>query len=123
MERDIQIFEEQGRVEITFRGPVSFVDRIKVMEEVFPQLVAHGLTRILVDYSAAWVHAPSPKTFEALESKLRSEPFLEQCRIALVNPPEFHAVPTESIESEIGYSVRRFNSHRAALAWLEGDAR
>ncbi len=123
MERDIQIFEEQGRIEIRFRGPVSFLDRIVTMDDVFPLLVAHGLKHILIDYSRAWVHEPSPAVFQALDSRLRSEPYLKQCRIALVNPPEFHAVPTEGIGSEIGYPVRRFNSHRAAVAWLDGEGR
>lgn len=119
MERDIRILEAQGRLEITFRGPVSFQDRIDAMEAVFPLLVEHGLTGILIDYSKAWVHEPSPATFQALEARLRSEPYLQRCRVALVNPPEFHAVPTESIAKDIGYPVRRFNSHRAAVAWLE----
>jgi hypothetical protein len=55
-----------------------------------------------------------------LDARLRAEPHLKQCRVALVNPPEFHAVPTESIGRDIGYPVRRFNSRRAAIAWLDG---
>ena len=72
----------------------------------------------LIDYSHAWVHDPTAATFEELDARLRSEPYLKQCRVALVNPPEFHAAPTESIGRDFGYPVRRFNSRRAAIAWL-----
>lgn len=102
---------------------MSFLDRIVTMDDVSPLLVAHGLTRILIDYTHAWVHESSPATFQALDARLRSEPYLEKCRVALVNPPEFHAVPTESIAKDFGYPVRRFNSHRAAVAWLDSDVR
>ena len=122
VERDIQIFESERRMEITLRGPVSFLDRVHTMEVAFPILVAQQLTRILIDYSHAWVHDPTAATFEELDARLRSEPYLRQCRVALVNPPEFHAAPTESIGRDFGYPVRRFNSRRAAIAWLESPS-
>ena len=119
MERNFQVSEVPGRVEITFRGPVSFLDRIHAIGVVLPLLIERGSTGILIDYTNAWVHEPSSVDYERLEARLRSEPYLMQCMVALVNPPEFHAIPTESIGRDIGYPVRRFGSRRAAIAWLD----
>jgi hypothetical protein len=119
MQRDIEVHAEASRIEVAFQGPVSFLDRIHALDAVAPELIRRALTRVLIDYTHAWVDEASVEAFEALETRIRSEASLRGLKVALVNPPEFHAVPTEEIAPESGFQVRRFNSRAAAIAWLD----
>jgi hypothetical protein len=118
MERHIEVHPESRRVEVTFHGPVSFLDRIATLDIVMPMIVEGGLTRVLIDYSHAWVDSPSVLSFEMLEKKLRDASCMRGLWIALVNPPEFHALPTEAMAEDTGFQVRRFYNRDAAVAWL-----
>jgi len=121
MERRIEVDEQWRRVEVTFTGPVTFQDRIDAMDVVCPMLVERGLTRVLIDYSHAWVDEPSVETFEQLDDRIRNEPSFKACWIALVNPPDFHATPTEEIGEDLGFPVRRFPNRQVAVDWLESQ--
>ena len=121
MERKIEVDERMHRVEVAFTGPVTFVDRIDAMDVVCPMIVEHGLTRVLIDYSHAWVDEPSVETFQQLDDRIRNEPALKECWIALVNPPDFHATPTEEIGEDLGFPVRRFHNRQAAVDWLDSQ--
>ena len=119
MQRQIDVHADTNRVDVTFRGPVSFRDRIDVLDRVVPRLVEGGLTRVLIDYTHAWVDEPSVEAFKALDLRLRNEAALRGLKVALVNPPEFHAVPTEEVAAQSGFQVRRFHTRRAAVSWLD----
>jgi hypothetical protein len=120
MERRIEVDERRRRVEVVFTGPVTFMDRIDAMDVVCPMLEG-GLTRVLIDYSHAWVDEPSVETFQQLDDRIRNEPALKECWIALVNPPDFHATPTEEIGEDLGFPVRRFHNRQAAVDWLDSQ--
>ena len=96
----------------------------KIAESLLPQLTAaveKQIKGVLVDYSQAWVNEPSVKDYEALASRLRSASYMAGLNVALVNPPEFHAVPTEEVAPRAGLTVRRFASRTSAIAWLERE--
>jgi hypothetical protein len=121
MERTIQVVELWSRAEVQFTGPVSFKDRLEAVDVICPLLVERRLTRVLIDYSHAWVDEPSAESFAELDARLRRESHLKQCWIAIVNPPDFHAIPTEDIGHEIGFPVRRFYNRHTALEWLNSQ--
>jgi hypothetical protein len=121
MQRQIDVHADANRIDVTFHGPVSFRDRIDTLDIVVPRIIEGGFTRVLIDYTHAWVDEASVETFKALDLRLRSETSLRGLRLALVNPPEFHAVPTEEIAPEAGFRVRRFHRRDAAIAWLGRD--
>jgi hypothetical protein len=121
MERRIEVDERRHRVEVAFTGPVTFKDRIDAIDVVSPMMVERGLTRILLDYSHAWVDEPTVETFEKLDDRIRNEPSFKGCWIALVNPPDFHATPTEDIGVDLGIPVRRFHNRQAAVDWLNSQ--
>jgi hypothetical protein len=122
LQRRIEVHADAGRVDVTFQGPVGFQDRIDALEAVLPEIVNARLSRVLVDYTHAWVSDSPVEAFEKLKARQRGENRLRGLKIALVNPPEFHALPTEDIAAERGFQVRRFNSRAAARAWLDRDA-
>lgn len=119
MQRRIELHREARRIEITYQGPVSFADRLHTLEIIAPLIIEGALTRVVIDYTLAWVDDDSVEVFEQLETRIRSESGLRGLKIALVNPPEFHSVPTEQVAIVIGFRVRRFNSRTAAIAWLD----
>jgi hypothetical protein len=121
MHVQVHVDVQASRVEVTFTGPVSFADRVEVLDQVGPEIVEKQIKGVLVDYSQAWVNEPSVKDYEALASRLRSASYMAGLNVALVNPPEFHAVPTEEVAPRAGFTVRRFASRTSAIAWLERE--
>ena len=122
MQRQIEFNLEAGQIEVTFHGPVSFLDRIETMDIVVPRIADGGFKRVLIDYTHAWVDESSVESFEILSARLSAETRLRGLRVALVNPPEFHAVPTEDVAAKSGFQVRRFSTRATAISWL-GRAR
>ena len=118
MTRLIHLIPEPALVNVTFLGPVSFSDRIEMIETVGPLIEKHGLQGLLLDYTQAWVGESPAGAFEQLEALLRASTWLEGLRVALVSPADFHAVPIEPLGDEVGYEIRRFYTRPAAIAWL-----
>ena len=123
MTRTINVVEAASRVDVTFAGPVSFADRIDTMEEVGPKVAHLGLKGVVLDYTNAWVDESPVSAFEGLEHNIRACGWLEGMKVALVNPAEFHAFPTEGLSTEVGFEVRRFHTRSAAEAWLAKSTR
>jgi len=118
MQRRIEVHQEAHRIEVSYQGPVTFRDRIGTFDVLAPLVIEGAITRVLIDYTQAWVDSPSVEAFEQLEARMRSESSMRGLKIALVNPPDFHAAPTEGIATIIGFKVRRFKDRAAAIAWL-----
>lgn len=118
MRREIKVDELQKRVELTWRGPVSFADRVEAMGIVTPMLSEGGLSRVLIDYTHAWV-AGDASTVSYATLRIRSAEILKGCWVAIVNPAEFHAIPTEEAGRDVGFPVRRFYTRGAACDWLD----
>jgi hypothetical protein len=118
IQRRIEVHPEGRRVELGYQGPVTFHDRIGTLDVLAPLVIEGELTRVLIDYTQAWVNSPSVEVFERLEARMRSESSMSWLRIALVNPPDIHAAPTEGIATTIG---SRCATSKAALARSPGS--
>jgi hypothetical protein len=119
MQAHVHVDAAASLIEAAYTGPVSFADRIVTIETVGSAITRNGgLKGVLLDYTNAWVGESAVGTFEKLSSRLQNASFLSGIHIALVNPAEFHAVPTEEIATRFGFTVRRFYSREAATAWL-----
>jgi hypothetical protein len=118
MRPEIEVDDLRKRIELTWRGPVSFADRVEAMDIVTPMLGEGGLTRVLIDYTHAWV-AEDASAVSYSTLRARSAEILKGCWVAIVNPPEFHAIPTEEAACDVGFPVRRFYTRGAACDWLD----
>ena len=122
MRHQVQIDAYARRVEVTFRGPVSYSDRIEILRRIAPDIARGLVAQSLLDYTRAWVGEAGLEAYKELSSRLcNAQQGLRGMKCALVNPPDFHAIPTEEVADMVGIKLRRFYSREAAIAWLERD--
>lgn len=119
MNREVAIRPEYRRVEVTYKGPISFRDRAEALEVLRDSMLELNLTRVLLDYSRAWGTPVGEVSLEEFCARLSAEKQLVGARVAFVNGPELHTTPTEIVGRKVGFLVRRFYDRASALDWLD----
>lgn len=120
MVREIRIFPEARRLEMKFVGGVSIQDRLDTLALVAPLVANHKLTRILVNFSAAWHEPPLDKGGVLFEETMRQTGGYTGSRVAFVSRPHSHVAPKGEDAPNLGFEFRCFSGHHVALAWLDG---
>lgn len=120
LERSIEVLPEHGVIEIRYRGPLSFRERIESLELIAPQVGADKLRRVLVDFTEAVEVPEEPGARGTYAARLATLPF-RGCVVAFVNAPTVHSAPMEWVSVVVGYRIARFTQRDEALQWLVAD--
>ena len=119
MIRNIKIFPEAHRLEVTFVGGVTIQDRLETLALVAPMVKSQKLDRLLLNFSAAWHEPPLDKGGVPFEETLREAGGYAGSRVAFVSRPHPYTAPKADVAPPLGFEFRCFPGRHAALAWLD----
>jgi hypothetical protein len=109
-------------ITVTYSGVVDIAERTRAWEEVSTHVQASGLTRILLDFTAASVAIDDFHVSRGFASQLTRPGGALSCRIAYLSPPGAQVnIVFENLASARGLTFERFNERLKALTWLLSD--
>jgi hypothetical protein len=113
-----KINREDDVLVVQYDGPLTFKTRSEVLDQVLPIIKDHGIRRLLIDCTGAWLSREKGKAAEDFASKLAGASDLKSTAVAFLNPPYDYASPVELAAPIIGFRVQRFFNRQRALEWL-----
>lgn len=119
MIRNIKVFPEAHRLEVTFVGGVSIPDRLETLALIAPMITGQKLDRLLINFSAAWHEPPLENGGTPFEETLRNVGGYAGSRVAFVSRPHHYTPPKGEAAPTLGFEFRCFTGRHAALAWLD----
>ena len=120
MGKYIEIDREAGVATVTFSGPVTYQERIDVMDTLCPQMLERDIKRLILDFSTAWQSPHQRGTRDDLMHKIMREPALHGCRVAFLNSVDIQGIPAAPTPN---FEIKRFERRDDAFAWLADDGK
>lgn len=111
--------ECDGVVTSTFSGDVRIEERCEAIDQVVDVARTQQLTKLLLDFSHARLHAESMEAWWRLTDRLAHNDVLARCQIAYVVPRWRHFdLAIDVLARGKGFIAEKFDSREAALRWL-----